>query len=183
MTIIDVTDNVRLSLVIPLRRLGVYTGSSALIGIKGMPDEFVGLRVLGVKLSLTNADGASLSVDCEQKDRLWTAMFASSFCSAYGHVSNGMKVEASVDDGEHVHQIVVGVGDFDIVASSADARRGDPDRAFQGKGDDVYLKTEKVEGVQHFTRLECVYNDRIGWGFDRVGDFILVDGEFVEVDA
>lgn len=182
MIIIDVTDNIRLSLLIPLRRVGVYTGSSVLIGIKGMPDEFAGLRILGVKLSLTNADGASLSVDCEQKERLWTAMFASSFCSAYGHVSNGVKVEASVDDGEHVHQIVIGVGDFDIDASSADARRGDPGRAVQGKGDDVYIKTVKVEGVQHFKRLESVHNDRIGWGFDLVGDFILVDGEFVEVE-
>ena len=182
MTVIDLRDNILLSLALPLRRVGVYTGSALPIAIRGVPDEFSGQAVTGVTITLTNADGTSMDVACLRTDRDWTALVAASFFAAYGFISRGVKVVADVQDGSAVRHVTVGVGDLDVIADTAAVRRGDPDRTVQGKGDDIYLKSEVVDGEQHYKRLTIEKNPRVGWGLNQVGDYILVDGEFQEAD-
>lgn len=49
-------------------------------------------------------------------------------------------------------------------------------------GGDQYFKSEIVDGVQHYKRVEIRYDaDMADWGFVLVGDFVLEDGEMVEV--
>ena len=183
MIIIDVSDNINLSLTLPLRQVGVYTGSAAPIGICGIPAAFIGAPVSDVSLTLTNADGTAMTVPCVKSGNFWTALFAPSFFAAYGFISRGVKVVASVREGDATRTVIVGVGDLDIQPDTADVRRGDPDKTVQCKGDDIYLKTQIIDGVQHYKRMALVYDERVGWAFDRIGDYILVDGEFREVNS
>ena len=182
MHIIDVSENVALSLALPLRYVGTYTGSALPIGVRGMPETFAGAAVTSVSLTLTNADGTSITAQCTHQGDLYVALFAASFFSAYGYISKGVKVCASVLDSGSVRSVTVGVGDLDVVADTPDVRRGDPDKTVQGKGDDVYLKSFQVDGTQHYKMMEISYNERVGWGYDLTGDYILVDGEFREAN-
>lgn len=183
MIIIDVSDNINLSLTLPLKQVGVYARSAAPIGIRGIPAAFAKSDVIGVSLTLTNADGTAVTADCTHTDDLWVTLFAPAFFAAYGFISRGVKVVASVQDGAAVRAVTIGVGDLEIQPDAADVRRGDPDKTVQGKGDDVYLKSQIIDGMQHYKRMSIVFSERVGWAYDLVGDYILVDGEFQEVNA
>lgn len=182
MTIIDVSENIRLSLALPLPRVSVYTGSSLPIGIKGIPDAFAGNSVTAVSLTLTNADGASVTADCECSNGIWCSLFASSNFTTYGFISRGVKIVATVVDGDTTHAITVGVGDLDVMADSAGALPGDPGAHYQTKGGDMFFKSEIVNGVQHYKRVTIGYNARLGaWSYnDPEGDYILAsNGDFI----
>lgn len=43
-----------------------------------------------------------------------------------------------------------------------------------------YFKSYSRDGVQHYVRQVMSYDEEIGWGADWVGDYVIVDGKFVE---
>ena len=182
MNIIDVTNNVKISLALPLRRVGVYTGSALYVGIRGIPESFGGHPVGPITVTLTNADGTPVTAQCVKAGYIHVALFAASNFTAWGFISRGVKIVGVVQDGDASHNVTFGVGDLEIAPDSAEVRRGDPDRTVQGKGDDVYLKSEIVNGVQHYKRMAIVNNPRVGWAYGLVGDYILVDGEVREAN-
>ena len=49
-------------------------------------------------------------------------------------------------------------------------------------GADQYIKSEIVDGVQHYTKLAMVNHAELGWTLTTDGDYILVDGEFVAAE-
>ena len=177
--ILDCTDQLEISPALPLRRTVVYSGSALPIVVRGIP---VGCTALTV--ALTNADGNAVSVAADNSGGDWLAVFTPSCFPTYGYVENGVKVIASMPDcDDNCHSVIVGVGDLDIIQASPETRPGDPRQYYQTKGGDIYVKSEIINGVQHYKALTIAYNSRLrGWGFaDPSGDYILVDGAFVEV--
>ena len=43
-----------------------------------------------------------------------------------------------------------------------------------------YFKSYSKDGVQHYVRQVMSHDEDIGWGADWVGDYVIVDGKFVE---
>ena len=50
------------------------------------------------------------------------------------------------------------------------------------KGEDIYLKSRLVDGVQHFVKMAMEYDEDIGWGATWGGDYILEGGNYVAVE-
>ena len=88
-----------------------------------------------------------------------------------------MRFYVSVPDTAHI-------GDVAVVNNILSYYDGAVWRSFDNtsKGDDTYIKSELVDGTQHYKKLVIVNNERIGWAFDLQGDYVLVDGEFQEVN-
>lgn len=88
-----------------------------------------------------------------------------------------MRFYVSVPDPAHI-------GDVAVVNNVLSYYDGAAWRSFNNtsKGDDTYIKSEIVDGTQHYKKLVIVNNERIGWAFDLQGDYVLVDGEFQEAE-
>ena len=170
---------------IPLKCAYLFADSSTAFAIVGVPSRRADGEVVGVALNLTNADGAPFSLPCVKGKRgAWLTSAAPSCFPSHGFVRNGMNVSATIrmDDGTTLRAIL-GRGDVDIITVSADIPEGDPTKVFVVKGDDVYLRSEVVEGVQHYVKQEMEHDPEIGWGANWTGDYILDNGEFVPANA
>lgn len=162
--------------VMPVRHL---TGGALALRIEGIPARISGSPVAEVALNLTNADGIEVGAICDFRDGAWTATFAASNFASYGTVKRGLRISADTDEES---DIMLGAADLVIEASSADAVPGDPAAHYAVMGGDIYLKTQVVDGVQHYTKQTMAYDPDIGWGAEWSGDYILTaGGEFVEV--
>lgn len=167
---------------LPLTLIRINTGSALPLTIKDVPSVYAGGILEDVAVAVTNADGVAITGDCEQADGTddWTILFAASNFAAYGAVKYGIKVTLTLRQGERIYPIVF-AGDFEVVQASASAEPGDPTASYVTKGSDQYLKTQVVDDVQHYTKLAMVNHEQLGWTLTTDGDYILIDGEFVEV--
>lgn len=169
----------------PLGILSHYAGSALPLTIVGIPYDMGDGIVAAVKAVVTNADGAEFTADCiRAKTGEWCTSFAATCFPSYGRVESGFKIAATLllEDGSEF-PTVIAVGDFELKAASPSATPGDPTRSFVTKGSDVYLKSfVDGEGAQHYVKQSMQFDARVGWGAVWTGDYILVDGEFVEVN-
>lgn len=162
----------------------IWTGSALPLMLVGLPSVLAGGEVVGVEFEVVNADGATLTVDAATDGKEgWFAILEAGNFSAYGAIEKGIKVWAKVSmpDGGTA-RVIVAVSDFEVVQSSASAEAGDPTRTFQEKGGDQFVKTEIVEGVQHYAKFELARDPRVNSYLARyTGDYILVGGNFQEI--
>lgn len=181
---INLTDQIRISPALPLRRTAFFSGSTLPLEIAGIPDKIGSDDVGAVAVSIVNADGMDFSaVAVQGACGHWLVAFGPSCFPAYGYVSKGLKITATLQTPAGASRsITLAVGDLEIISDSAGARKGDPENAYVRKGTDWYIKSEVVADVQHYKRVVLVYDDDMAaWGFDPQGDYIIVDGEFQEV--
>lgn len=168
---------------LPLRPGSVYVDSSLPVAVVGVPPCRADGRVVGVSVTVVNADGMPVTAPCVRCGCVWRTAFAPSNFETVGFVRRGLKVDFSLEttDGRTLGS-TVGVGDFEVLATAANATPGDPARTFVSKGSDIYVKSEVVDEVQHYKKIVIENNQRVGWGFNLVGDYVLVNGEFQEVE-
>lgn len=157
-----------------------YTASAMPLEFVGIPDQWSGGTVTAVTITVVNADGVPLTAPATKDGDTWRILFAASNFATYGRIDHGLKVEAAITrpDGA-VYILTVGIGGVEIKQGDANAEAGEPMAAYVVKGSDVYLKSELINGVQHFVRQTMEYDPDIGWGANWGGDFILVAGDFV----
>lgn len=181
---IELLHNIAQDPTLPIGPVRGFTGSSLFLELCGIPPKIGGCDVASVDVSIVNADGAPITGTAERADVIWRILFASSNFATFGNIKNGAKVTAELvrADGTRF-ATTLGVGNVEIVKGDPSAEPGDPSRAFVVKGDDVYLKSEIVEGVQHYVKQEMEYDPEIGWGANWTGDYVLVDGEFVPANT
>ena len=160
---------------IPIR---VPCGSPLTLGVVGLPKSALGVKITGCRIRVTNADGVAVSKDCVFADGAWCATFPASHFQGYGAVKRGVIVFAVGKDETGADQLwIERVGDVRIDAVDASSRPGTPSVQ---PGGDVYIKSEVVDGVQHFKREVLAYSARQNaWGAEYVGDYVIIGGEFV----
>ena len=170
-------------LTLPVMPIGIYTGSALPLEIVGIPAMMAGGVVSGVSVTVTNADGIPVTGSAVAVGGAWMALFAAANFANYGDVKCGIKIDATIERRDGTTAVVtIGVADLIIKASSADAMPGTPSNMVAVKGSDLYIKTQVVEGVQHYTKQTMVHDPEIGWGAEWTGDYILdASGNFVAV--
>lgn len=171
-------------LTLPVMPVGVYTGSALPLEIVGVPAVMAGGYVTGVTVTVTNADGVRVTGAASPVGGAWYALFAAANFAHFGEVTAGVKIDATIERRDGTTDVVtVGVADLTIKPSSADAMPGTPGSHYIEKGDDLYVKTQIVDGVQHYTKQTMAFDPEIGWGAEWSGDYILdASGNFVEVE-
>lgn len=169
----------------PLRPESTFTGSAYTASIDGLAATLDGFLVTGVRVQVTNADGAPFTADAKLIDGVWSCTFSESCFVNYGFVAKGLKIVVTGRDSSGVTRTWTrGVGDFEVCADSASAVPGDPSSAFVVKGGDVYLKSEIVGEVQHYVKQTMVFDEEMdAWGANWSGDYILAGGEFIDADG
>ncbi len=167
---------------LPLVESSVYTGSALSLVFRDVPEEYAGGTVSALTVTVTNADGQAVTGSAAKSTddpTRWHILFAASNFPTYGEVEYGVKVVATVTDTDGSYPLTF-IGDFTVKPGSASATQGDPTNAFIRKGDDMYLKTEVVDEVQHYTLASMVNHPQLGWAIQTSGDYILnASGEFV----
>ena len=166
---------------LPPMPVKTLTGSALPIEIAGVPASLAGEAVTGVTVSLTNADAVTLAKTASrQADGVWSAVFPASHFTAYGLVYRGCRISAVIDSGE----VILAAADVSIYPAVSDARAGDQTLGFQLRGDDHYVKSSVVDGVQHYKKQILSFDSEMyDWGLDWTGDYILVNGVFVSTEA
>lgn len=157
----------------PFVPLTVPCGSARTIGVIGLASK-CGVEVTGCRIRVTNADGTALTKDCVKDRGAWCVTFPASHFQNYGTVKNGVVVFAVGKDECGNDQLwIERVGDLKVEAVSTSATPG------AGVSHDVYIKSEIVNGVQHYKREILTYSARQrAWGAEYVGDYIFIGGEF-----
>lgn len=168
----------------PLMPVRAFTGSSLSLEM-AFRAPVVGAAVTAVKVAITNANNTPATATATRlANGHWAVVFASSNFEEYGFVAKGVKFSATYKLGETTYSDqIIGIADLDIIASSANARPGDPDRSYVQKGDEVFVKSYMEDSVQHFVKQTMEYDEDMGaWGANWTGDYILVNGEFVDAN-
>ena len=178
---IDLSRNIDFDATLPIGPVRVFTASVLSLELKGIPSKRGEKKVASVAVAVTNADAMTASATAVKIGSVWFVRFAASNFANYGTVENGVAVSLVYDDDSRE---VIGRGQFEVVAATADAQPGDPSAAYVAKGDSLYVKSAVVDGVQHYLLQSMVYDAEMeAWGAEWTGDYILVDGEFVASDA
>ena len=178
---IDLSRNIDFDATLPIGPVRVFTSSVLTLELKGIPPRRGEKKVASVAVTVTNADAQPATAEAVKIGSVWFVRFAASNFKNYGTVENGVTVSLVYDDDSRE---VVGRGQFEIVAATADAKPGDPTAAYVAKGDSLYVKSAVVGGVQHYLLQSMVYDAEMeAWGAEWTGDYVLVDGEFVAADA
>ena len=182
---ISLKDQAKISPALPMQCAATFTGSALPLEFVDIPGEIGGAAVVAVAATVTNADGAAATAPCEHAGEVWRVVFAASCFEHYGFVERGVSVALTLRDGSgNERGMVLAVGDLEVKRSSPSAAPGDPEKSYQIKGEDIYVKTRVIDDVQHYARQEMSYDAEMGaWGADWLGDYILVDGEFVPFQA
>lgn len=183
--IIHLKKNIRLDVTLPIGPVSGFTSSALPLEFVDIPGEICGAAVVAVAVTVTNADGVAATAPCEHADGVWRVIFAASCFEHYGYVESGVSVALTLRDGSgNERRMVLAVGDLEVKRSSPSAAPGDPEKSYQIKGEDIFVKTRVIDDVQHYARQEMSYDAEMGaWGADWLGDYILVDGEFVPFQA
>ena len=180
---INLYRNTRYDPTLPIGPAKCHTASAMLLELVGIPDAWGGGTVTDVTVTVVNADGIPLTAPAEHDGDTWRILFAASNFAHYGTATRGFKVDATITRANgSAYSITVGIGRVDIERGDASAEAGDPMSAYVVRGEDVYLKSEIVEGVQHFVKMSMEYDPDIGWGATWGGDFILEGSDYVAVD-
>ena len=179
---IDLSRNIDFDATLPIGPVRVFTASVLSLELKGIPSKRGEKKVASVSVAVTNADAMTATAEAVKIGSVWFVRFAASNFKNYGTVENGVAVSLVYDDDSRE---VIGRGQFEVVAASADAQPGDPSAAYVSKGDSLYVKSRVDEqDVQHYLLQSMVYDAEMeAWGAEWTGDYILVDGEFVAADA
>lgn len=182
---ISLKDQAKISPALPMQCAATFTGSALPLEFVDIPGEIGGAAVVAVAATVTNADGAAATAPCEHAGGVWRVTFAASCFEHYGFVERGVSVALTLRDGSgNERGMVLAVGDLEVKRSSPSAAPGDPEKSYQIKGEDIFVKTRVIDDVQHYARQEMSYDAEMGaWGADWLGDYILVDGEFVPFQA
>ena len=176
--------NIRLDVTLPIGPVRCFTSSALLVELAEIPEALGDGTVSAVTVTVVNADGMPVTAPAEKHGHLWTVLFAGTNFPTYGFTERGIRVHATISRGDNTaYQMVLGLGNLEIVKGDATAEPGDPMRAYVVKGSDVYFKSEVVAEVQHYVKQEMSYDPEIGWGADWTGDYILADGEFIPVES
>lgn len=180
---ISLKNQIEVDPTLPVGPVNINTGSALRLELADIPTEMSGGTVAAVAVTITNADGAAVTgtATYNEDTGCWDILFAASNFASYGFVEYGLHVAVSVmvDDSTFTE---IYVGDFEVAQASASAMPGDPTASYVTKGGDQYLKTQVVDDVQHYTKLSMVNHEQLGWTLTTDGDYILVDGEFVEAE-
>ena len=182
---ISLKDQAKISPALPMQCAATFTGSALPLEFVDIPGEIGGAAVVAVAATVTNADGAAATAPCEHAGEVWRVTFAASCFEHYGFIERGVSVALTLRDGSgNERGMVLAVGDLEVKRSSPSAAPGDPEKSYQIKGEDIFVKTRVIDDVQHYARQEMSYDAEMGaWGADWLGDYILVDGEFVPFQA
>lgn len=171
----------------PPKCVYVKTGSALPVEFYDLPLCYNGLRVIGVRVSVTNADGVAVDAPCEKRGARWFVQFAASNFTNYGFVSKGFRVtlELKDDEANRGWEYVAATGDIDIGASTATAMPGNPGNVFVTKGGELFVRSHVIDGVQHYVKQEMVFDPDplLGWGAKWTGDYILSQaGDYISVN-
>ena len=175
----------------PLVDTWTLSGDSAAFTILGVPAEFGGIAINGVSLTLTNADGTTATVPATRMSSrcvtVWCVTFPATHFTNYGTVEDGVRVRAAGTDlnGASV-ELTLATGNLCIRKADPNAEPGDPSRGVAYRGEDVFNKAgaPDAHGVQHYKKQTLEWSPEMGdWGVVWTGDYILENGQFVEVDA
>ena len=180
----------------PLVDTWTLSGSAAIFSIIGVPESFGGIPITGVALQLTNADGTTLTltaskvssgISCGAGLRAlppWAVTFPATHFSAYGIIEGGVRVHALGTSGDSPVDITLATGNLCIKQDDPTARPGEMSAGVWYRGEDVYNKAgaPDASGTQHYKKQVLAYNAEMGdWGVTWVGDYIIENGNFVEV--
>ena len=160
----------------PFIPLDVPCGSARTVGVIGLQSRD-GVEVSGCKIQITNADGVAMMKDCVKEGAVWVVTFPASHFQSYGKVKNGVVIYAVGQDERGEDQLwIERVGDLRVTALDASSAPGGETVTPA----EVFLKSEIVDGVQHYKREVLTYSERQrAWGAEYVGDYIFVGGVFV----
>lgn len=166
---------------LPPMPVSVYTGSALPLELVGIPAKMAGGEVLGVSVTVTNADNQPLTGQCFKVGAEWYTLFAAAGFTNYGFVKQGVKFDVTVKRADGSTAVVtIGVADFEVKPASPNAVAGQPSQGYVVKGGDIYCKSKMVGGIQHFVKQSMSYDPKIGWGADWGGDYVLsADGQYV----
>lgn len=159
-----------------------FTGSALPVTLVGIRQHQGDGEVVAVRVSVTNADGVPFCVPCVRLADGWATALAATCFTRFGTVLKGFCVEVDLRRNPDTTPVSVkfAVADLDIKAASPTAEPGDPGSGFVRKGDDIYAPTALIEGVQHYAKQVMSYSPEMGaWGADWLGDYILVDGNYI----
>ena len=182
---IPLKEQATMSPALPPLRAVVFVNSSLPLAFVGVPKEREDGEITGLAVTITNPDALPVTAPCEKVGDAWVVYFAPSCFPTYGFVEKGYKVVATIKTklGTYLPSTLT-VGDLEVKSDSANAQPGDPSKSYQVKGADIYVKSQVVEEVQHYKKQVLSYDAEMGaWGTDWTGDYILVDGEFVDAPA
>lgn len=112
--------NVRVSAAhpdVPLREIPLFRGSACTVGVEGVPTYFGGVVVTGVRVSVENALGETVTVGARRSGCMWVATLPAAHFAAPGDVRNGLKIAAVglEEDGETEAEWTLGCGDVCII--------------------------------------------------------------------
>jgi len=178
--LLDLTDQLLFDSTLQPLPVKINTGSALALELLGIPPRLAGAPVTGVDVAVTNPDGALVSAQATKADLLYFVTFAASLFTSYGTVLRGVKISVHTERGT-----TTVLADLVVKAATPDAQPGQPGTHYQVLGSDTYLKSETIEGVQHFKRLAIAYNERLhAWAFkDPEGDYVLdANGQFVPTE-
>ena len=176
--------NIRLDVTLPIGPVRCFTSSALPVELADIPETLGGGTVSSVTVTVVNADGVPATAPATKVGDLWTVLFAGTNFPTYGFTERGFRIHATITRADNTaYQMVLGLGNLEIVKGDANAEPGDPSKSYQVKGEDVYIKSQIVDGVQHFVKQSMEYDPDIGWGANWSGDYILVDGEFVPANS
>ena len=177
---IDLKVQIEVNPLYPAGPLFGYSGSTVLAELVSVPASLAGGTVAGVEVTLTTPDGLQVTAPAEKVGSEWHVLFAASNFTCFGTTRRGFKAVAIIArDNGTTFPYTLGIGNLHIDAGTPDAQPGDPSKGYVVKGDEIYFKSEVVEGLQHYVKQVMEYDPEIGWGAAWTGDYILVDGEFV----
>ena len=181
---INLKKNIRLDVTLPIGPVRCFTSSALLVELAEIPEALGDGKVSSVTVTVVNADGMPATAPAVKNGDLWTVLFAGTNFPTYGFTERGIRVHATISRGDNTaYQMVLGLGNLEIVRGDANAEPGNPMHAYVVKGSDVYCKSEVVAEVQHYVKQVMSKNPEIGWGADWIGDYILADGEFIPVES
>lgn len=166
---------------LPLLPISVVCGSALTVGVTGMPQKRLGVKIVGCRIRITNADGQAETKDCVWTDGAWCVTFPASHFQGFGAVLKGVLVMAVGKDEQGADQVwVERMGDLRVLAAEASSRPGQPSEI----GGDVYCKSKVIDGVQHYKKEVLTYSEKQkAWGSDWVGDYIIIGGEYVPANV
>lgn len=164
-----------------------WTGSALPVTLTGIDPSQGDGTVEAVSVEIVNADGVPFRAPCVASGEAWQTAFVAACFARYGFVRRGLRVDVTFRRGDGSSVVTTfAIANLIIESASPDAEPGGGggggSTACVRKGDDVYLKSTVVDGVQHYIRQQMVYSEEMAaWGAEWVGDYVLEGGEFVEV--
>lgn len=105
----------------PISTVPVFVGSDCTLAVADVPSVFYGVRLTSVSVSITNADGATVTAVCVRSGATWCATIPGAHFSGPGRVRAGLTVSAcgTHEDGTTIGGWTLGRGDVDIMPADA----------------------------------------------------------------